>query len=84
MNTVCPGPVATAVWLGLEGVAATVAGASGADPDEIVSEAEHALVTGRFSRPEEVAVAVLLLASDRSANVTGADIAVDGGFLPTW
>jgi len=84
VNTVSPGPVATALWLGQDGVAATVAGASGADPDEIVSEAEHALVTGRFSRPDEVAVAVLLLASDRSANVTGADIAVDGGFLPTW
>jgi len=84
VNTVSPGPVATALWLGQDGVAATVAGASGADPDEIVSEAEHALVTGRFSRPDEVAVAVLLLASDRSANVTGADITVDGGFLPTW
>jgi NAD(P)-dependent dehydrogenase (short-subunit alcohol dehydrogenase family) len=31
-----------------------------------------------------VAAAVLWLASDRAANVTGADITVDGGFLPTW
>ena len=36
------------------------------------------LVTGRFSRPEEVANLVLLLASDRTANVTGADFRIDG------
>ena len=41
-------------------------------------------VTGRFSRPEEVADLVLLLASDRTANVTGADFRIDGGLIPTW
>jgi hypothetical protein len=30
-------------------------------------------------------VDVLLgLASDRTANVTGADITIDGGLIPTW
>jgi hypothetical protein len=24
------------------------------------------------------------LASDRTANVTGADITIDGGLIPTW
>jgi NAD(P)-dependent dehydrogenase (short-subunit alcohol dehydrogenase family) len=42
------------------------------------------MVTGRFSRPEEVADLVLLLASDVTANVTGADIRIDGGLIPTW
>jgi NAD(P)-dependent dehydrogenase (short-subunit alcohol dehydrogenase family) len=40
-------------------------------------------VTGRFSRPEEIADLVMLLASDRAANVTGADIRIDGGLIPT-
>jgi NAD(P)-dependent dehydrogenase (short-subunit alcohol dehydrogenase family) len=48
------------------------------------SQAAHQMVTGRFSRPEEVADLVLILASDRTANVTGADITVDGGLIPTW
>jgi NAD(P)-dependent dehydrogenase (short-subunit alcohol dehydrogenase family) len=42
------------------------------------------MVTGRFSRPEEVADLVLILVSDRTANVTGADITIDGGLIPTW
>ena len=41
-------------------------------------------LTGRFSRTEEVADLVLILASDRTANVTGADITIDGGLIPTW
>jgi hypothetical protein len=28
--------------------------------------------------------AVLLLVSDRAANITGADITVDGSLIPTW
>ena len=37
------------------------------------------LMLGRVGKPEEVARAVLFLASDESSFVTGADIAVDGG-----
>jgi NAD(P)-dependent dehydrogenase (short-subunit alcohol dehydrogenase family) len=39
-------------------------------------------VTGRFSRPEEVADLMLILASDRTANVAGTDITIDGGLIP--
>jgi NAD(P)-dependent dehydrogenase (short-subunit alcohol dehydrogenase family) len=46
--------------------------------------AAHDSVTGRFTQPGEVADAVLLLVSDRAANITGADITVDGGLIPTW
>jgi NAD(P)-dependent dehydrogenase (short-subunit alcohol dehydrogenase family) len=84
VNTVSPGPVATALWLGDGGVASTVAAATGASPEAVVAGAEQAMVTRRFTRPEEVADAVLMLASDRAANITGADILVDGGFIPTW
>jgi NAD(P)-dependent dehydrogenase (short-subunit alcohol dehydrogenase family) len=40
-------------------------------------------VTGRFTRPEEVANLVVYLASDLAANITGADFAIDGGLIPT-
>jgi NAD(P)-dependent dehydrogenase (short-subunit alcohol dehydrogenase family) len=84
VNTVSPGPVATPMWLGGGGVAATVAAAAGTNPDDVVDQAAHQSVTGRFSRPEEIADLVLLLASDRTANVTGADIRIDGGLIQTW
>jgi NAD(P)-dependent dehydrogenase (short-subunit alcohol dehydrogenase family) len=84
VNTISPGPVATDLWLGEGGVAATVSHATGASPEDVQSEAAHQMVTGRFTRPEEVADLVLILASDRTANVTGADITIDGGLVPTW
>jgi len=84
VNTISPGPVATDLWLGQAGVAATVSHATGARPQDVAGQAARQSVTGRFSRPEEVADLVLILASDRTANVTGADITIDGGLIPTW
>lgn len=83
VNTVSPGPVATALWLGESGVAQTVARASGAQPAAVAKQAEDEMVTGRFTRPQEVADLVLLLASDRAGNVTGADFVIDGGLITT-
>jgi NAD(P)-dependent dehydrogenase (short-subunit alcohol dehydrogenase family) len=83
VNTISPGPVATDLWLGDHGVAATVGRATGARPEDVQSQAARQMVTGRFSRPEEIADLVLILASDRTANVTGADITIDGGLIPT-
>jgi NAD(P)-dependent dehydrogenase (short-subunit alcohol dehydrogenase family) len=36
---------------------------------------------GRLGQPIEVAYGVLFLASDESSYVTGAELAIDGGFL---
>jgi NAD(P)-dependent dehydrogenase (short-subunit alcohol dehydrogenase family) len=49
-------------------------------------EGQTAVVTGagRFTQPEEVADMVVLLASGRAGNVTGADIRIDGGLVSTW
>jgi len=84
VNTVSPGPVATDLWLGADGVAARVGRATGARPEDVARNAASASVTGRFSRPDEVAALVVLLASDVAGNVTGADIRIDGGLIPTW
>jgi len=84
VNTISPGPVATDLWLGNHGVAATVSRATGVTAQDVRSHAARQMVTGRFSRPEEVADLDLILASDRTANVTGADITIDGGLIPTW
>ena len=84
VNTISPGPVATDLWFGDQGVAETVGRAMGTRPEEVARGAAAATVTGRFSTPEEVAALVVVLASDVAANVTGSDIRIDGGFIPTW
>jgi NAD(P)-dependent dehydrogenase (short-subunit alcohol dehydrogenase family) len=83
VNTVSPGPVATGLWLADEGVAATVAKATGSTVGAIAEQAASDAVTGRFTRPEEVADVVLFLASDRAANITGSDVVIDGGLIST-
>jgi len=83
VNTVSPGPVTTALWLADEGVAATVARAAGGTPADIAERAAADAPTGRFTRPEEVADLVLFLASERAANITGADFVIDGGLVST-
>jgi NAD(P)-dependent dehydrogenase (short-subunit alcohol dehydrogenase family) len=84
VNTVSPGPVATDLWLGADGVAARVGRATGARPEDVANGAAQAMLTGRFTRPDEVAALVVLLASDVTANVTGSDFRIDGGLIPTW
>ena len=83
VNTVSPGPVETALWLGDQGVAATLAGPGGRDPEAIAKEAVAGTATGRFTRPDEVADVVVLLAGGRAGNVTGSDVVIDGGLVTT-
>jgi NAD(P)-dependent dehydrogenase (short-subunit alcohol dehydrogenase family) len=75
--------VETDLWLGEEGVASTVGRASGSELDEVVKQVAGSTVTGRFTRPEEVADLVLMLAGERAGNVTGADFVIDGGLTTT-
>ena len=83
VNTVSPGPVSTELWLGDNGVAATVAQATGADASVVAQVAAADAPTGRFTTPEEVADLILFLASERAANITGADFTIDGGLIKT-
>ena len=83
VNCVSPGQVSTDLWLGEQGVAATFANATGVDADTIRTTAAAAIPTGRFTTPQEVATLVTMLASDRTANVTGVNYVIDGGLIKT-
>jgi NAD(P)-dependent dehydrogenase (short-subunit alcohol dehydrogenase family) len=79
VNTVSPGPVATDLWLGNQGVASTLSNTLGGNPTDYQQQAVRDTATRRFTTPQEVADLIVFLASDRSANVTGADYIIDGG-----
>jgi NAD(P)-dependent dehydrogenase (short-subunit alcohol dehydrogenase family) len=83
ITSVSPGPVETDLWLGEHGVAETVGSASGTSPGAVRQRIEASIATGRFSTPREVATLVVLLASPRCGNVTGANWVIDGGMSKT-
>lgn len=69
VNSVHPGSIDTPM----------AANARAGDPDGMRQQAaRHPL--GRLARPDEIAQAVVYLASDDSSFVTGASLVVDGGF----
>ena len=84
VNTVSPGPVATDLWLADDGIAAQFAAASGASSGRggAVRESQ-ARPPAASPPPQEVADLTVFLASDRSANITGSDIRIDGGYVTT-
>ena len=68
-NSVHPGPVVTPMTEQRR-----------ADPDTYALMRSR-IPLGRFARPEEIAYAVLYLASDESSFVTGSEVVVDGGWV---
>ena len=72
VNTVSPGAINTA------GLGEPLASAEAAGQRKIMISNETPL--GRFGTPDEVAKAVVFLASDDSSYITGTELFVDGGF----
>ena len=68
VNALCPGPVNTPL---LQELFAT-------DPERAARRLVH-VPMGRFAEPEEIANAVLFLASDESSFITASTFLVDGG-----
>ncbi|HWF72291.1 MAG TPA: SDR family oxidoreductase, partial [Solirubrobacteraceae bacterium] len=57
--------------------------AAGAQTAHVRETAMASIATGRFTTPEEVAALITMLASERMANVTGANYVIDGGLIKT-
>jgi NAD(P)-dependent dehydrogenase (short-subunit alcohol dehydrogenase family) len=68
VNALCPGPVNTPLLQQL----------FSADPERAARRLVH-IPLGRFAEPEEIASAVLFLASDDSSFITASQFLVDGG-----
>jgi len=71
VNCVCPGSVETPMLVG------EMAALGGGDEVRPAFEAKHPL--GRIATPDEIARAVVFLASDEASFVTGAALPIDGG-----
>jgi 2-hydroxycyclohexanecarboxyl-CoA dehydrogenase len=69
-NSVCPGPTRTPL---LEGMASGERGA------RLISSLERAVPMGRLGEPEDVAAAVVFLASEGAGYITGQTLSVSGG-----
>lgn len=70
VNTIVPGPIETP---GLTGLAPAGQG------QQLLDGEAAKVPMGRVGRPEELAAAVLFLASDQSSFMTGTELFVDGG-----
>jgi NAD(P)-dependent dehydrogenase (short-subunit alcohol dehydrogenase family) len=68
VNALCPGPVNTPLLKEL----------FAADPERAARRLVHVPV-GRFAEPDEIANAVVFLASDESSFITASEFLVDGG-----
>ena len=75
--------MSTPLWLDQGGMADRVAEASGATAEQVLQAVVAESATGRFTTPQEVADLTVFLASDRSANITGSDVRIDGGYVTT-
>ncbi|HTX39907.1 MAG TPA: SDR family oxidoreductase [Bryobacteraceae bacterium] len=71
VNAVSPGPISTPLYNKL--------GLSDADLQAVAKSIQSQVPAGRFGSPDEVASAVVFLASDESAFVVGSEISIDGG-----
>ncbi len=75
-NAVCPGPVSET---GLINDAILAATDPKAATEAFIEASPLARALGRMNTPEEVAAAILYLASDSAALVTGTAVRIDGG-----
>lgn len=78
VNAVFPGGVRTPIWQNADWWDGFVQQVG--SEDEAWKKLEGASPLGRMGEPEDIAEAILYLASDASRYVTGTDLVVDGGY----
>jgi NAD(P)-dependent dehydrogenase (short-subunit alcohol dehydrogenase family) len=78
VNCVLPGGVMTPMWESMEFWQELAAGEGGADAAWQALSQDVPLK--RFAHPDEIAQAILYLASDESRYVTGSELVIDGGY----
>ena len=78
VTNACPGYTQTAR---LDQLAEKIAQTEGVSPDHIRQRWASQIPLKRLGQPEEFASLVVFLASERASYITGASIAVDGGFV---
>ncbi|MEU6218160.1 oxidoreductase [Streptomyces sp. NPDC047022] len=86
VNAISPGPVRTPMWTAPGGFADATAADAGITAQEALDVAvprNMGISSGRITEPHEIADLTLFLASPLAANITGADIIVDGGQVKT-
>ena len=83
INCVSPGPVAPTSGSATTESRRRSAAPRASTPATVREQAIGGIATGRFTTPEEVATLVVMLASPRTANVTGANYVIDGGLIKT-
>lgn len=82
VNCVSPGPTRTPAWEVPGGFIDSLAADFGVDRETAVTQFAtevKQIPLGRLGHPDEVARAVVFLASDLASNINGADLRVDGG-----
>jgi 3(or 17)beta-hydroxysteroid dehydrogenase len=79
VNTVCPGGVKTPLWRMMPFFQELIA-KTGSDEGAFQAMLAGSPAGSRFAEPEEIAHAILYLASDESRFVTGTDLVIDAGF----
>jgi 3-oxoacyl-[acyl-carrier protein] reductase len=82
VNAVAPGPTATELWTGDEGIAAQAARKAGTTREDELEAAGSKVPLGRLGEPDEVAAVIVFLCSEQAADVAGASWSVDGGTVP--
>jgi NAD(P)-dependent dehydrogenase (short-subunit alcohol dehydrogenase family) len=71
VNAVSPGPISTPLYSKL--------GLAEADLKAVSASIQSQVPAGRFGNPDEIAQAVVFLASDESAFAVGSELQIDGG-----
>jgi len=80
VNAICPGPVASEMWMEPGGLLDQSQEMSGAvSREEALAEAGSKRPIGRLAEVGEIAAAIVFLCSERASYVSGAAWSVDGG-----